>query len=226
MKSLIRPLKPWVIPAHAWKASGLTLEQIAQETRSAVVVAKPSENLYLGKSVGSLDPVSAGIANIASHGEMAVGSIISADPLTPTAFRLVNVLPSKVAFEKAKIGEKRGRLLNHFGYRKIVMNLVPESLSDHAWIANALSYSTKSEQTFFDPQGGGLAGGIAAELSDGSIFRGSAIGDDQDVLVSAWDSLLASLAANGRSESEIIKTSQCALYEEFTNHRLYRKLAP
>jgi hypothetical protein len=191
-----------------------------------VVVAKPSANLYLGNSLGSLDPVSAGIANIASHGEMAVGSIFWSDDLSPTSSRLVNILPSKIGFGSFKIGDKRGRLLNHFGYRKIVMNLVPESLADHAWIANALSYSTKPEQTFFDPQGGGPAGGIAAELSDGSIYRGSAITDDHDVLVSAWDSLLVSLAANGRSESEIMRTSECMSYEEFTTHRLYGKLAP
>jgi hypothetical protein len=222
---LVRRIKPWVIPATQWKSSGLTVPQISTELDSAVVVAKPSENLYLGKSVGNLDSVSSAIVNLASHGEMAIQSIhTSHTPLPSRAMALVDLLPTKVEFNGSKIGSKKGKLLNHFGYRKIVMNLVPNSLEDHAWIACALSYSSVPSSLpgiMFDPVGGGLAGGVAVETSEGAIFRGSAI----DELVSAQESLQVSLMANGlSSDLTSFRIVECGIDNEFIKHRFFNLL--
>ena len=232
IQRLVRPFKPWVIPGPSWTAISKNASEIASELNAVAVVAKPSDNMYFGRPVGNLDAVSAGLANLASHGEMAVRSIhVSPIPLSPSAIRLIDILPTKVDLvtptETVKIGSKGGKLLNHFGYRKVVMNLVPETLSDHAWIASALSYSTipsTIDGFMFDPIGGGLAGGAAAVTSEGAIFRGSAIRDSEGLLVSADDSLHVSLAANGVADAKLIDKAKLTSDEEFVNHRFFVKL--
>jgi len=228
---LFRTMKAWVVPSHVWKPSGLSAQEVAGKLGMAVVVAKPSNNLYLGKNVGGLDSVSAAISNIAGHGEIAIASIhnMEGEELSTQARRLINILPSKIEFETKKIGLKNGKLLNHFGYRKVVMNLVPESLDDHAWIACALSYSSVSARIqgfMFDPIGGGLSGGVAVETSEGAIFRGSGIADPDGVIVSPEDSAVVSLAANGfTGELKGQKMAKIEGETEFAQHRFFSKLS-
>jgi hypothetical protein len=230
---LVRTNKPWVIPAQAFEKSKLSLSEIANSLQAAVIVAKPSNNLYLGKPIGTrLDCVCAGIVNLASHGEMAIQQIVhngTSDSLSDRARRLINVLPTKVQINSgAKVGDKGGKFLNHFGYRKVVMNLVPESLEDHAWVANALSYSTSRclvPDFMFDPTGGGIAGGIAAQTLDGAIFRGSGIADSEGVIVSPEESLQVSLLANNISsdpKSLVLAKNEGEL--EFRSHRFFARL--
>lgn len=224
-KHLVRASKPWVIPSEVWKRSQLSLLEISQELDAAIIVAKPSDNLYIGKPVGNLDAVSAGITNLASHGEMAVGRILASSQMSPTAMGLINLLPTKVEYNGEKIGEKKGKLLNHFGYRKVVMNLVPDTLEDHAWIACALSYSPSVSQLsgfMFDPIGGGLAGGSALATAEGAIFRGSGISQ----LVSPEDSLFVSLLANGIDPETVagLRTVGCGIDDDFFQHPFYKKL--
>ena len=226
VQSLVRELKPWVISSTAYKALGVGPQDIARELDCAVIVAKPSENVYIGRPVGELDSVSSGIVNLANHGEMAIHSVVLSNQqstLSPTALRLINLLPTQVLVGNEKTGTKSGKLLNHFGYRKVVMNVMPESLSDHAWIASALSYhkTASSVDTFFNPIGGGIAGGTALRTKDGSIFRGSAIADTQGTVVSAKEAAMVSLMANGADPSSVVESANCDSPEAFLDHRLY-----
>ena len=225
--------KPWLIPQTAWKVlvgPGRSREsilwKIAADASATICVSKPSENLYLGQSVGALSAISASIVNLASHGEMAVAEIVSNDSLSPSDERLINLLPTRVKMTNDVgsnlIGTREGRLLNHFGYRKAVMNLVPNSLEDHAWIACALSYANGSMADFpFDPRGGSITGGIAGMTKNGAIFRGSGISDSNGQLASPHDALDVSLRAN--AESDLIEVFQCSI-TEFMSHRFLDEL--
>jgi hypothetical protein len=230
IKSLIRPFKPWLIPSRTWKSiEGLAIDSISTELGCSIVVAKPSENLYLGKPVGDISGAAAAIVNLASHGEMAVSRIVLADGSMPDKAleRLVNILPTQVVVGSEKIGLKKGKLLNHFGYRKVVMSLIPETLEDHAWIASALSYSVKAPTALpdymFDPIGGGLAGGMAGVTKDGGIFRGSGIADQDGFIITAGQALNVSLAANGVQE-DVVDRAECLSDTDFHSHRFYSRL--
>jgi hypothetical protein len=223
VQSLVRPFKPWVISSTAYKALGIGPLDIARELDCAVIVAKPSENVYIGRPIGRLDSVSSGIVNLTNHGEMAIHSVCIADnKLSLTAVRLINLLPSQVLLGDKKTGTKSGKLLNHFGYRKAVMNIMPETLKDHAWVATALSYNqTCLINTFFNPIGGGIAGGTALRTKDGSIFRGSAIADTQGIIVSANEAAIVSVLANGADPSSVVETACCDSHQAFVDYRLY-----
>ena len=224
-RGLARSTKPWLIPASTWKkASNFDLRELSSETNFAIAVAKPSENLYLASTDGL-----GAILNLASHGEMAVSKLIDEKSSgTPLVTRLVNTLPTQVEVNGVKVGEKKGRFLNHFGYRKQVMNLVPQSIADHAWIACALSYSTQvpsstPDQWMFDPQGGWITDGVAAITRDGCIFRGSGIEDSLGIVASAETSLEVSLHANAQSMQDVVEISRCTP-NDFTSHRFFSKL--
>lgn len=223
VQSLVRPFKPWVISSTAYKTLDIGPLDIARELDCAVIVAKPSDNVYIGRPFGRLDSVSSGIVNLANHGEMAIHSVFIVDQkLSPTAVRLIDLLPTQVLLRDEKMGKKRGKLLNHFGYRKAVMNIIPETLNDHAWVAAALSYNEMCfKKTFFNPIGGGIAGGIALRTKDGSIFRGSAIADTKGIIVSASEAAIVSLLANGVDLSSVIETACCDSHEAFVDYRLY-----
>lgn len=240
IRSLMRPFKPWVIPGPTWKAlvteslpRNLILSQISSELNAAVAIAKPSENLYLGQAVGSLSATAAALVNVAGHGEMAIQTIFPVIHSDSTVKRLIDILPTKVATdldETDKVGKKGGKLLNHFGYRKQVMNLVPETLEDHAWIASALSYSLADDLTssmpdfMFDPSGGSIAGGVAGITREGGIFRGSGIADLEGHIVTPRESLEVSLAANGVAPESLVETSECLDELGFVRHRFYARL--
>ena len=228
-RGLVGTYKPWLVPSIRWKDlsgdSTNVLNEIFRESGSAIAVAKPSENLYLATT-----GVQA-ILNLASHGEMAVSKLIIEDKEPCQRLtRLVNILPTRVEVNfSSKMGEKRGKFLNHFGYRKQVMNLVPESLTDHAWIASALSYSARvpdvlPERWMFDPQGGWIAEGVAAITKEGGIFRGFAVEDSQGIIATAQESLEVSLHANALSITEVVELVKCTP-ENFLQHRFYEKLA-
>jgi hypothetical protein len=233
LSRLAHPYKPWVIPAARWKESGLALSDVIskllEESPLAVAVAKPSENIYLGFPVFSATTVTAAITNLASHGEMAIDRIDTSagSSLSVSDAGLVDLLPTQIMYNGAKIGQKNGRFLNHFGYRKIVMNFQPETLKDHAWVANALSYSSRSDMfgstDLFDPKGGFVAGGVAGITNSGAIFRGSAILGDT-INLSAKYSMHVSALANGVDVSEIVDVSVCDNQDSFRNHRFFKKL--
>lgn len=226
VQSLVRPFKPWVISSTAYKALGIGPVDIARELDCAVIVAKPSDNVYIGRPIGRLDSVSSGIVNLANHGEMAIHSVLIANhKLSPTAVRLIDLLPTQVLLGDEKTGKKSGKLLNHFGYRKAIMNIIPETLNDHAWVAAALSYNqTCLTDTFFNPIGGGIAGGTALRTKDGSIFRGSAIADTETIIVSGNEAAIVSLLANGADLSSVVETACCDSHEAFVDYRLYYSL--
>ena len=226
-RGLVRPFNSWVVPSEKWKnLSGdptHVLAEIFRESGCAIAVAKPSENLYLASSGGV-----GAILNLASHGEMAVSKLIVEGDPCPRTTRLINILPTQVEINGSKFGDKKGKFLNHFGYRKQVMNLVPESLADHAWIAAALSYSTElpenlPEKWMFDPRGGWICEGVASVTKEGGIFRGSAVEDSQGVLASADESLEVSLRANAQSLKDLVDLVRCTP-ENFLQHRFYDKL--
>lgn len=196
----------------------VVLKNLSDKLGVSVCVAKPSENLYLGKPVGKLSAFAASIVNLASHGEMSVSEVVSAEALNVDDSRLINLLPTKLKIGASFLGDKRGRYLNHFGYRKQVMNLVPETLLDHAWIACALSYSCEEQHDIpFDRRGGGIAGGVAAITKQGTIFRGSGVADAEGIIVSPTDSLEVSLLANAESNHPV-DVREC-LASEFLSHR-------
>jgi hypothetical protein len=212
-------IKPWLLSPLA---APLVLDD------AAAVIAKPTRNVYLGKPVrgdggNKLDAVSAGIANLASHGEMALERILlppAHECIVPAeALRLIDLLPSSVVVEGAgeqekRIGAKRGKFLYHFGFRKNVLHLMPETLLDHAWIACALSYSETGAW--------GVAGGVAALSSkSGSVFRGSGVSDFASLLISPQASLEVSLLANGHASQEIDDMAWICTPEEFENHRFF-----
>jgi hypothetical protein len=230
---LIRSFKPGVIQAEKWKLlagqESDTLCGISKELGKCIAVAKPSLNLYLSSTlIGS-------IINLAGHGEMAVSRIFSPYPCSQQDERLINLLPIQVELTHvssidsshgvAKVGSKMGKFLNHFGYRKIVMNIQPETLMDHAWIACALSYSILKppRECKFDPQGGWIAGGIAGITKDGCVFRGSAVDDADGTVVTANESFTESLSANGRTQEEVIDIVTCNS-SQFIEHKYYKML--
>lgn len=212
-------IKPWVVPQAAKWTRAMILAQIKEG--SAITIAKPSLNMYIGKTIGSLSHVAASIINLASHGEMSIAEIVHDDVCTEIDTRLINLLPSKIKFGPELIGERKGKFLNHFGYRKNVMNFFPQSLEDHAWIACALSYSSLGEAPCFDQRGGNIAGGIAGITQSGAIFRGSAVADTQGVIVTPTDALHVSLAANGAKD--LIDTHECTI-TSFFNHKFFQQL--
>lgn len=226
-RGLARPSKPWLIPSATWKqTANFNLFELSKETRFAIAVAKPSENIYLAASDGL-----GAILNLASHGEMAVSRLIDGKNgvLSPLVTRLVNILPTQVEVNGTKIGEKKGKFLNHFGYRKEIMNLVPESIADHAWIACALSYSTRipdsmPDKWMFDPKGGWITDGVAGTTDDGLVFRGSGVEDAIGVIATAELSLETSLQANAKSMDDVFELVSCTV-NDFVNHRFYSKLA-
>ena len=212
-------IKPWVIAATS-TAGKLVVD------RAVVCVAKPSGNQYLGMQIKGLSAQSASIVNLANHGEMAVAKIIGGDAHCEDMMRLVNILPTRIDIDGQVIGEKKGKFLNHFGYRKIVMNFVPDSLSDHAWIACALSYSVgvvKDTKVVFDPKGGSITGGVAGITQIGEIFRGSGIEDLDGIIVNPEQSLAVSLAANGQEEDALVDIVNCSA-DDFVRHRYYSQL--
>ena len=240
IRSLVRPFKPWVIQGPTWKAlvseslpRNMILSQISSELNAAVAIAKPSENLYLGQAVGSLSGAAAALVNVAGHGEMAIQTIFPINHSDSTVMRLIDILPITVAtdFEECdKVGKKGGKLLNHFGYRKQVMHLVPETLEDHAWIASALSYSMAFDPTssmpdvMFDTKGGSIAGGVAGITSEGGIFRGSGIADREGHIVTPRESLEVSLTANGVTPDSLVELSECPDESDFVRHRFFARL--
>jgi hypothetical protein len=229
LKGLVRPFKPWVVPAGNWKTQFSNpddfFQKFCHQLGLSVAVAKPSENLYLGPSDGI-----GAILNLASHGEMAISKLLIPDKhLDPRLARLVNILPSFVEVNGEKIGTKNGKFLNHFGYRKQVMNLVPESLEDHAWIACALSYNISipdelPDKWMFDPRGGWIGNGVAATTREGGIFRGSAVSDSVGEIASANESLNVSLEANAQTVDDIVDIATCSP-SDFVGHKFYSKLA-
>jgi len=227
-RGLVREFKPWLVPAEQWKTlasdSPNILNEFFRDTGLAIAVAKPSENLYLAKNGGI-----GAILNLASHGEMAVNKLVVGDGQTcPRLSRLLNVLPTQVEVNGSRMGEKKGKFLNHFGYRKQVMNFVPETLADHAWIAAALSYSTVIPHTLpdrwmFDPRGGWIAEGTAGVTREGGIFRGSAIHDADGTIATSSESLEVSLGANAHSLADVMDISSCTP-EQFVSHKFYTTL--
>ena len=219
--SVIR-IKPWLLAPGSVVRIG--------RGGGCYITAKPSGNIYLGNPTATgLDSVSAAIANLASHGEMGIASIHEKDNcLSAKAMALIDLVSHSIEFidEKTgtrKIGAKKGKFLHHFGFRKQVMNLSPESLLDHAWIACALSYSVLPVEGFICPSGGGISGGIAARIKqDGLIFRGSAVADQQATcLISAENALEVSLLANGFSLERIESTAEVQTPEQFLHHRFF-----
>jgi hypothetical protein len=227
-RGLVREFKPWVVQADKWKPlasdSPNILNEFFRDTGLAIAVAKPSENLYLARNGGI-----GAILNLASHGEMAASKLILGDEqICPRLSRLLNVLPTQVEVNGLRMGEKKGKFLNHFGYRKQVMNFVPETLADHAWIAAALSYSTVIPDTLpdewmFDPRGGWIAEGTAGVTREGGIFRGSAVHDADGIITTSQESLEVSLGANAHSLTDIMETSSCTP-EQFVSHKFYATL--
>ena len=221
---MIRAVKPWVIGRADWKTGPrlAVLSKLAATTNKVICIAKPSENLYLGNSAKE------SILNLASHGEMSVGEIFPAES-APAAERLINLLPTRIRLEQPTgeilmYGKREGKYLNHFGYRKIVMNFQPETMADHAWIACALSYSVTPDSNLpFDEIGGGIAGGIAAITKKGGIFRGSGVKDKYGIVATPLESLHVSLSANAEDISDISDTYECST-EEFFKHSFFRQL--
>lgn len=226
------PKKPWLLPPNAKPLPGGCLVS---------VVAKHTGNIYLGAAVGgaSLDAVSAGIANLASHGEMGIKRIVL--PTFPYSFtlnadQLIDLLaPSAIEIEGPDhqlVETKRGggNFLHHFGFRKTVMHLSPQTLLDHAWVACALSYSHVPLEAFPCPSGRGIAGGIAAVVKgEGLIFRGSGVSAESfknSMLISPRDSLEVSLLANGRSWNDIDESASISSQDEFFSHRFFKLLHP
>ncbi len=224
------PLKPWVVSAPTWQQTNVPLETLVGELINycpALAVAKPSRNLYLGGVCpGVPSPLSAALLNLASHGEMAVEKVFLKAAGHSDICPLIDLLPSQVEVNGLKHGRKLGKFLNHFGYRKRAIQMRPESLADHAWIAAAMSYATEDElvsHALFDTKGGFAAGGCAGVMSNGYIFTGSAV-KGPHVDIPAATALEVSLFANGAKPGDLVQVAVCETIETFRYHRFYDML--